>query len=132
MLKTQINCKIFIKQFAHSEINLIFTVVINQLRIIKMKAQKFFGKEKTLVEIEFTYSESCRNVYKHFSVYRNGKKSNIRGLLRFLENKNYPEILTQNCYFWHPASVANMRRRNEEKRNDEVVEYFISEGFEIL
>ncbi len=36
MLKTQINCKIFIKQFAHSRINLIFTVVINQLKIKKM------------------------------------------------------------------------------------------------
>ena len=33
-----------------------------------------------VVEVEFHYSESARNVYKHFRVWRNGGKSNIKGL----------------------------------------------------
>ena len=32
------------------------------------------------VEIKFDYSESCRNIYKSFTIFRNGKKSNILGL----------------------------------------------------
>ena len=32
------------------------------------------------VVVEWNYSESCKNVYRHFRVYRNGKKSNIKGL----------------------------------------------------
>lgn len=33
------------------------------------------------LEVYAGYSESCKNVYKTFSVYRNGKKSNVRGLI---------------------------------------------------
>jgi hypothetical protein len=36
------------------------------------------------VDLEFTYSESCRNVYKNFSVHINDKKSNIKGLAGLL------------------------------------------------
>ena len=32
------------------------------------------------VEVRFCYSESCKNVYKSFEVFRAGKKSNIKGL----------------------------------------------------
>lgn len=39
------------------------------------------------VEVRFYYKESCSNVYKSFEVYRNGKKSNIRGLAAELKKK---------------------------------------------
>jgi hypothetical protein len=34
--------------------------------------------------VEFSYSESCHNVYKRCEVYRNGKKSNITALKKAL------------------------------------------------
>jgi len=33
------------------------------------------------VEVKFSYSESCKNVYKKFTVYRKNKKSNIKRLI---------------------------------------------------
>ena len=36
------------------------------------------------IEVEFSYSESCNNVYKKLGVYRNGKKSNITALKKAL------------------------------------------------
>lgn len=44
------------------------------------------------VEVHFSYSESCNNVYKSFEVYRAGKKSNIRGLAAELR-KNGIELV---------------------------------------
>ena len=35
--------------------------------------------------IEFSYSESCKNVYKTLRIYRNGKKSNISSLRKLIE-----------------------------------------------
>lgn len=40
------------------------------------------------IEVEFSYSESCNNVYKSFSVYRHGKKSNIKGLRGWIAAQN--------------------------------------------
>ena len=43
------------------------------------------------IEVHFSYSESCKNVYKTFSVYKDGKKSNIltiRKLIKSLNNEN--------------------------------------------
>lgn len=47
---------------------------------------EFNGKTWTKGELEvnFEYSESCRNVYKHFQVWRNGKKSNITAIKKLL------------------------------------------------
>lgn len=36
------------------------------------------------IEIEFDYSESCRNVYKHCTITRNGKRSNITAVRKAL------------------------------------------------
>ena len=36
---------------------------------------------------EFSYSESCKNVYKHFSVAIKGKRSNIRGLAKYFDQE---------------------------------------------
>jgi len=85
------------------------------------------GKE---IEVIFNYEESCSHVYKTFKVYINGSKSNVKGLLKYLEYKELPEILTANTYFWHPGSNAAWRRSNEEKRNGEVYDFFIKNGFE--
>ena len=36
------------------------------------------------IEVGFSYSESCHNVYKRCEIYRNGKKSNITALKKAL------------------------------------------------
>lgn len=36
------------------------------------------------ISVEFSYSESCNNVYKRLEIYRNGKKSNITALKKAL------------------------------------------------
>jgi len=40
--------------------------------------------EKDGICAEFHYSESCKNVYKTFSVTRNGKRSNITAIRKML------------------------------------------------
>ncbi|EJF08890.1 hypothetical protein [Pontibacter sp. BAB1700] len=35
------------------------------------------------IEVYFTYYETCKNVYKTFTVYRDGKKSNITVLRKY-------------------------------------------------
>lgn len=90
---------------------------------------KYFEKTKTFVQVIFDYRESTRNVYKTFQVFINGKKSNIRGLQNHISTTP-PQILTANTYFWTPSANAGGRRRNEERRNNEVYDYFIgTEGF---
>jgi hypothetical protein len=94
-----------------------------------MKLYKYIESQKTFIEVKFTYEESCANVYKHFTVTINGKKSNIKGLEKYLNDKDYPSILTANTYFWHSGNTASWRRSNEEKRNGEVYDYFTKENF---
>lgn len=36
------------------------------------------------IEVSFSYSESCNNVYKRFEVTRNGKRSNITAIKKAL------------------------------------------------
>jgi|ERR1044072_8806329 hypothetical protein len=36
------------------------------------------------IEAYFSYSESCKNVYKRFEVYRNGKRSNITAIRKLI------------------------------------------------
>lgn len=40
------------------------------------------------IVVEFSYYESCKNVYKSFTVYRGGKKSNIKGLRSWIAAQN--------------------------------------------
>lgn len=90
------------------------------------KGQKIY----TYIKVDFEYSESCTNVYKHFSVAINNKNSNFTGLKKYLKKLDaIPSIIAANCYFWHPSSSASCRRYNESKRENEVREYFESEGF---
>ena len=81
-----------------------------------------------VVEVEFDYSESCRNVYKTFKVYINNKKSNVKGLLKYVSNE-VPNILTANTYFWNSCSNAASRRSNEQRKMNEVEQFFLSENF---
>jgi hypothetical protein len=40
--------------------------------------------ERDGLTVAFSYSESCRNVYKHLTITRNGKRSNITALKKLL------------------------------------------------
>ena len=81
-----------------------------------------------LAVINFDYSESCHNVYKHFSVERNDKKSTLTWLKKYLKD-TIPSIISANTYFWHSSSTARSRRYNEEKRENEVKDFFLENGF---
>lgn len=37
-----------------------------------------------------------------------------------------PEIMTANCFYWHPNSNASGRRQNEKRRNEEVENFIAS------
>ena len=89
---------------------------------------KYLQKERIFIRVIFGYGESCRHVYKDFRVFRNGKKSNIKGLQKYLKS-DYPKILTAKCFFWTPSQNAYGRRNNEAKRDIEVYDFFMSEGF---
>lgn len=45
-----------------------------------------------------------------------------------METANIPSIISANTYFWASASNASSRRRNEEKRQKEVFDFFLSLG----
>ena len=90
------------------------------------------NSEKNVVEVQFDYSESCKNVYKTFCVKINGKNSNRKGLDKYLTDKDYPSILTKNTWFWNPCGSAGERRRSEIKKNAEVREFFERNKFEII
>jgi hypothetical protein len=94
-----------------------------------MRFEKISENER--VEVKFDYNETCNHVYKHFSVTRNGKKSNIVGLRKHLSDPdNIPEIVTAKTYFWSSSNYASGRRSNERRRNQEVRTWLLSEGFE--
>ena len=40
---------------------------------------------KINLEVEFSYSESCNNVYKHLTVLKDGKGSNIKSLRKLYQ-----------------------------------------------
>ena len=42
-----------------------------------------------------------------------------------------PSILTANTYYWSPESTANGRRKNEERRTNDVANYLSDLGFEV-
>ena len=42
-----------------------------------------------------------------------------------------PSILTANTFYWSPSNIASGRRRNEEKRQEEVSNFFKALGFEV-
>ena len=92
---------------------------------------KMYGQLKR-IDVQFDYKETCNHVYKTFAVYINGKKSNIVGLKKYLHRYGFaPSILGANTYFWNPALSASNRRRNEERHNAAVSDYFLSEGFHL-
>lgn len=93
-----------------------------------MKFRKIVNEKE--IEVIFNYEESCSHVYKTFKVYIDGNKSNVKGLLKYLEDKELPEILQKNTFYWSPSSKAASRRSNEKKRNGEVYDFFIKNGFE--
>ena len=93
-----------------------------------MKFRKIINGKQ--IEVTFLYEESCSHVYKTFKVFVNGSKSNVKGLLKYLENTELPEILTKNTFYWSPASKAACRRKNEKRENGEVYDFFIKNGFQ--
>jgi len=53
---------------------------------------EFEGEE---IEVVFSYSESCRNVYKSLQVYRDGRRSNITLLRKMAGVPSYLRELQQ-------------------------------------
>jgi len=47
---------------------------------IILSGNEFIKAKKDNIEVAFSYSESCRNVYKKLSVKKDGKRSNITTL----------------------------------------------------
>lgn len=45
--------------------------------------------------------------------------------------KQEPQILTANTYFWSPSGNASGRRANEERRQNEVAEFFQAIGMSV-
>ena len=84
--------------------------------------EKKSGVKVTAWLQEFSYSESCHNVYLHKSIYRNGAKSTVPTFAK-VTNQEVPEILTANVYFWHPGANAAWRRSNEKNRNSELADF---------
>jgi len=82
------------------------------------------------VEVIFSYRESCSHVYKTFNVYIDDRKSNIRGLVKYLDDPSYPSIFTDNTYYWRPNQKAAGRRSREKRIYNEVYDYMIKNGFE--
>lgn len=48
-----------------------------------------------------------------------------------MSNVQIPSILTANTYFWTPSTNASDRRKNEEKKLNEVASFFETLGFEV-
>ena len=46
---------------------------------VSQNGNDVIGEKDGIVAV-FSYSESCKNVYKHLSITRNGKRSNITAL----------------------------------------------------
>ena len=86
------------------------------------------GKE---IAVTFWYKESCHNVYKSTWYYVDGRqvRANKKEIKELLTTA--PSIMTANCYFWKPNMNADGRRRNEERRVNEVKEWLEQNGFEI-
>jgi len=84
------------------------------------------------VEVIFNYRESCSHVYKTFNVYINDCKSNIRGLVKYLDDPLYPSILTDNTFYWRPNQKAASRRSRENRINNDVYDYMIKNGFKMV
>ena len=85
--------------------------------------------DKDIVQVLFEYRETAHNVYKHFTVLRNGNKSTVTWLKKYLSQTDIPSIIGSNTYFWKPSPNASGRRRNEKKRNDEIIRFFVKENF---
>lgn len=84
--------------------------------------EKRSGVKVTAWEQNFSYSESCNNVYMNKSVHRNGQKSTLPAFAKASGRtvEDIPYILTANTYFWSPASNSSGRRYNERKRESEI------------
>jgi hypothetical protein len=98
---------------------------------------KFNATTRKTANVEFSYSESCKNVYKTFSVEIDGKRSNTVGLRAFLGrnplvvmlSEDTPDIIGAKTYFWTPCGNASGRRSAERRRNDEVSGWLSDNGF---
>ena len=91
---------------------------------------KFVNGKK--VEVVFNYRESCTHVYKTFNVYIDDRKSDIRGLVKYLDDPSYPSIFTDNTYYWRPEQKAALRRSRENRISNEVYFYMIKNGFKMV
>lgn len=94
-----------------------------------MELVKFNPETKKYCVVVWDWSESCRNVYKTFNVFINGKKSNITGLKNWVDPESIPDIISANTYFWTPGGSASGRRSNERRRTNEGIEWLESQGF---
>lgn len=94
--------------------------------------EKKSGVKVTAWEQDFSYSESCNNVYTTKSVYRNGSKSTLPAFAKASGRavEDIPYILTANTYFWNPSSSPSGRRRNERIRGAEMAAFMIDNEVE--
>lgn len=94
--------------------------------------QKKSGAKVTSWYQDFSYSESCRNVYVKKSVHKNGLKSTLQAFAKASGRtvEDIPYVLTANTYFWRPAGNAAGRRYNEEKREREIESFMIDNEHE--
>lgn len=96
-----------------------------------MKATKKDEESGKTIQVGFSYSESCKNCYKSQYVIIDGKRSNIRGLKKYVKGE-LPFIMTASTFFWKSGSAASQRRHNEYKRESEVEAFLMENGFEIV
>jgi hypothetical protein len=94
-----------------------------------MELVKFDKKTKRYCVVNWDWSESCRNVYKRFEVFINGKKSNLTGLKNWVDTESIPDIVSANTYFWSPGGSASNRRSNERRRTQEGIDWLETNGF---
>lgn len=53
------------------------------LEVERKSGEVIATSEDGEIEVYFSYTESCKNVYRHFQVTRFGRRSNIIGLARW-------------------------------------------------
>lgn len=89
--------------------------------------EKKSGAKVTVWDQDFSYSESCNNVYVTKSIRKNGRKSTLPAFAKASGRtaEDIPYILTANTYFWNPSTSSSGRRYNEKKREGEMKEFMI-------
>jgi len=92
--------------------------------------KKVDGKK---VKVAFDYRETFNNVYKHFRVFIDDKRSNVKSLYKLFgyKKEDLPGIFLTNTYFWSGKCNSMSRIINQARKELEVKNWLIKEGFEV-